>query len=69
MPPIIFLNHFYTRAAVLGDLINICPFEQAKVEIGMPQAVTGADVTIPVEFQIQLVLEASVVAAREARSF
>src|SRR3546814_8670609 len=49
------LDHLDTGAAVLGDLINVRPFEQSEADIGMPQAVAGADVAIAVELQIQLV--------------
>lgn len=55
MPPVIFLDHLDTGPAVLGDLINISAVEQSKADIGMPQTVTGADMSISVEFQIELV--------------
>ena len=55
MPPVILLDHLHTRTAVLGNLINISAFEQSKADIGMPQAVAGADMAIAVEFQIELV--------------
>ena len=54
MPPVIFLDHLDTGTAVLGDLINISTFEQAKADIGMPQAVTGADMPIVTELQDSL---------------
>ena len=55
MPPVIFLDHLDTGAAVLGNLINIRAFEQSKTDIGMPQTVTGTDMSIAVEFEIQFV--------------
>ena len=55
MPPVIFLDHLDAGAAVLGDLINISAFEQSEADIGMPQTVTGADMPIAVEFQIEFV--------------
>ena len=55
MPPVEFFDHLHARAAVLGDLINIRPFEQTKADIGMSQAVAGPDMPIAVELQIELV--------------
>ena len=55
MPPVELLYHFDASAAVLSDLINISAFEQSQADIGMPQAVAGADMAIAVKLQIQLV--------------
>jgi len=49
MPSVKLLDHLDAGAAVLCDLINVCAFEQSKADIGMPQAVAGADVAIAVE--------------------
>src|SRR3546814_11246890 len=55
MPSVIFLDHLDTGAAVLGDLIDVRAFEQAKADVSMPQTVAGAGMTTAVEFQVQLV--------------
>ena len=54
MPPVKLLDHLDTGAAVLGDLISIRTFEQAQADIGVPQAVTGADMPIATELQDSL---------------
>lgn len=55
MPAIVFFDHLDAGAAILSNLIDVRAFEQAKANVCMPQTVTGADMTIAVEFQIQLI--------------
>ncbi len=49
---IVFFDHLDTGAAILGDLIDISAFEQAKTNIAVAQAICRARFAIAVEFQI-----------------
>jgi hypothetical protein len=48
MSCIIFLNHLHARPTVLGDLIDIGPFEQAQANVSVAQTVSSSRPTVAV---------------------
>jgi hypothetical protein len=47
-------DHLNTRAAVLGDLINVRSLHEPQADVGMPQAVKGSALGIAVELKVKL---------------
>ena len=54
MRRVIRLDHLDARSAVLGDLVDVSAFHQAHTDVGMPQAVDCARLTLSIHLQVQL---------------
>jgi hypothetical protein len=52
---VVFLNHFYTGAAVLGDLVNVGPLDEAQADVGVTKAVQSAAIAVAIELHLLLV--------------
>ena len=52
---VVLLDHLDTRAAVLGDLVDIGTFHQAQTDICMPEAVRGPRLAFAIEAKLLLV--------------
>ncbi len=46
------LDHLDAGAAIFGDLLDIGAFHEAQTNVGVTQAVRGAPVSVPVEFEL-----------------
>src|ERR1039458_1369442 len=52
---VVFLDHLYAGAAVLRNLIDVRAFHQTQADVGVPQAVRRAGLSLAVLLQIFLV--------------
>ena len=53
MGSIIFFNHLNRRAAVLGDLIDVGPFQEAHADVRVAKAIGCATIAVPILFETQ----------------
>ena len=51
---VIFLNHLHARPTVLGDLIDVGPFEQAQADVCMAEAIGSSWPTVAVGAELFL---------------
>jgi hypothetical protein len=49
MGRVVLLNHLDAGAAVLGDLIDVSTFHEAKADTAVPKAVSGSGPAVTVE--------------------
>lgn len=52
---VVFFNHLNTCAAVFGDLVDVSPLHQADADVGVPEAVCGSAVPVPVKLEALLI--------------
>jgi len=45
---VVFLDHFDTGAAVFRDLVNVRAFHETQADVGMPEAVSCAGLSVAV---------------------
>ena len=51
MRGIVFLNHLDAGAAILGNLVDVGTFHQTQADVGVPEAISRAALSLAVELK------------------
>lgn len=52
---VIFFDHFDTRAAVLGNLVNVGSLHQTKADVGVAKAVRRPALAVAIDLEVEFV--------------